>query len=79
MVKWADYLISAVLYDSEHSHMEKVRVHEQLCKRRRGIQAPYLKYGVCDLKPFDVAKAKEKTARKGANWEHTQTQRRFYG
>ena len=28
MEKWADYLISAVRYDSEHSHIEKVRVLE---------------------------------------------------
>lgn len=28
MEKWADYLISAVRYDSEHSHIEKVRVRE---------------------------------------------------
>ena len=28
MEKWADYLISAVQYDSEHSHIVKVRVHE---------------------------------------------------
>lgn len=28
MEKWADYLISTVQYDSEHSHIVKVRVHE---------------------------------------------------
>lgn len=28
MEKWADYLISAVRYDSEHSHIGKVGVHE---------------------------------------------------
>ena len=28
MEKWADYLISAVRYDSEQSQIEKVRVHE---------------------------------------------------
>ena len=28
MEKWADYLISAVRYDSKRSHIEKVRLHE---------------------------------------------------
>ncbi len=28
MVKWADYLISEVRYDSEHNHIVKVKVHE---------------------------------------------------
>ncbi len=28
MAKWADYGISAVRYDSEHTHIVKVRVHE---------------------------------------------------
>ncbi len=27
MAKWADYCISAVRYDAEHSHIVKVRVH----------------------------------------------------
>jgi hypothetical protein len=28
MGKWADYLISAVQYDPEHLHIEKVRIHK---------------------------------------------------
>ena len=28
MAKWADYLISAVHYDSEETHIEKVKEHE---------------------------------------------------
>lgn len=27
MAKWADYCISAVRYDSEHDHIDSVRVH----------------------------------------------------
>jgi hypothetical protein len=27
MVKWADYLISEVRYDTQHSHIVKVKVH----------------------------------------------------
>lgn len=26
--KWADYLISAVRYDAEHTHIDKVKAHE---------------------------------------------------
>lgn len=28
MAKWADYGISAVRYNTEHSHIDKVKVHE---------------------------------------------------
>lgn len=28
MSKWADYLISAVKYDHDHKHIDKVKVHE---------------------------------------------------
>ena len=28
MAKWADYLISAVKYNKDHKHIDKVRVHE---------------------------------------------------
>ncbi|MCL1090307.1 MULTISPECIES: DUF3892 domain-containing protein [Shewanella] len=28
MSKWADYLISAVRYNSEHSHIEQLKAHE---------------------------------------------------
>ena len=28
MTKWADYLISAVNYNANHTHINKVRVHE---------------------------------------------------
>ncbi|MCK4296809.1 MAG: DUF3892 domain-containing protein [Candidatus Marinimicrobia bacterium] len=30
MAKWADYCISAVRYDSEQKHIEKVKVHKDL-------------------------------------------------
>ncbi|MBU0710661.1 DUF3892 domain-containing protein [bacterium] len=30
MAKWADYCISAVKYDSEKKHIEKVKVHKDL-------------------------------------------------
>ncbi len=30
MAKWADYYISAVHYDNEHSHIETVRVHSDI-------------------------------------------------
>ncbi|MGB9693625.1 MAG: hypothetical protein ACPLYF_02155, partial [Fervidobacterium sp.] len=30
MAKWADFLISAVRYDANKAHIEKVRVHEDL-------------------------------------------------
>ena len=30
MEKWADYLISAIQYDPEHSHIKKVRIHEDM-------------------------------------------------
>jgi len=29
-VKWADFLISAVRYDADKTHIERVRVHEDL-------------------------------------------------
>ncbi|GGY88308.1 DUF3892 domain-containing protein [Shewanella fodinae] len=28
MAKWADYLISAVRYNSDHTHIDQVRAHE---------------------------------------------------
>lgn len=28
MVKWADYLVSAVRYNAKHTHIEMVRVHK---------------------------------------------------
>lgn len=28
MAKWADYLISAVRYNSDHTHIDEVKVHE---------------------------------------------------
>lgn len=28
MAKWADYLISAVNYNQEHTHIDKLRVHK---------------------------------------------------
>lgn len=28
MAKWADYLISAVRYNSEHTHIDQVKAHE---------------------------------------------------
>lgn len=30
MAKWADYLISSVRYDADHTHIEKVKTHEDL-------------------------------------------------
>jgi len=36
MVKWADYLISAVRYDSEHLHINKVKGYEAREGRKVG-------------------------------------------
>ena len=30
MAKWADYLISAVRYNNNHTHIDQVKVHEDL-------------------------------------------------
>lgn len=30
MAKWADYLISAVRYNARHTHIDQVRIHEDM-------------------------------------------------
>jgi len=50
MEKWADYLISGVRYDSEHSHIEKVRVHEDTGDKVGSVFESYRQEVVTNIK-----------------------------